>query len=376
MYPFHLIYPFYPFYLLYLKHIHITNFKSYEEAEFTFDENVNGIVGRNGSGKTNLLDAIYYLSFCKSYFSAQDIFSVRFDTDFFAIHGEFHNSETQNNTQVSCTYKNGHKSMRANKKEYSRLSAHIGLFPVVMVSPYDSDIIHGGSELRRKFFDTIISQFDAEYLQQLISYRKLLMQRNALLKQMFENRRMDPSLCQIIDEQMIPLGNFIFTRRQDFIQNISPIFQKHYSQLSDGRETVEIQYQSGLLESTYEAGLQGASVADARSGFSNFGVHKDDYLFLINGQPVKRYGSQGQQKSFSLALRLAQFDYSYERKKIKPILLLDDIFDKLDKARISELLNMVGQDHFGQVFITDTDENRVKQILGEFGIQHQIIGIT
>ena len=360
---------------MFLRYLKLTNFKSYEEAEFSFDENVNGIVGRNGSGKTNLLDAIYYLSFCKSYFSAQDVFSVRFDTDFFAIHGEFHNTETQNNTQVSCTYKNGHKSMRANKKEYSRLSAHIGLFPVVMVSPYDSDIIHGGSELRRKFFDTIISQFDAEYLQQLISYRKLLMQRNALLKQMFESRKMDASICQIIDEQMIPLGNFIFTRRQDFIQNISPIFQKHYQQLSDGRETVEIQYQSGLLTSSYTEGLQSASVADARSGFSNFGVHKDDFLFLINGQPVKRYGSQGQQKSFSLALRLAQFDYSYERKKIKPILLLDDIFDKLDKARISELLNMVGQDHFGQVFISDTDENRVKQILGEFGIQHQILKI-
>lgn len=360
---------------MYLKHLKLTNFKSYEEAEFSFDENVNGIVGRNGSGKTNLLDAIYYLSFCKSYFSAQDVFSVRFDTDFFAIHGEFYNRETRNSTQVSCTYKNGHKSMRANKKEYSRLSAHIGLFPVVMVSPYDSEIIHGGSEVRRKFFDTIISQFDAEYLQQLISYRKLLMQRNALLKQMFESRKMDASICQILDEQMIPLGNFIFTRRQDFIQNISPIFQKHYRQLSDGQEEVEIQYQSGLLTSTYPEGLQSASVADARSGFTNFGIHKDDFLFLINGQPVRRYGSQGQQKSFSLALRLAQFDYSFERKKIKPILLLDDIFDKLDKARISELLNMVGQDHFGQVFITDTDENRVKQILTEYGIQHQILAI-
>ncbi len=372
MYPFHLIYPFYP---LYLKHIHITNFKSYEEAEFTFDENVNGIVGKNGSGKTNLLDAIYYLSFCKSYFAAQDMFSVRFDTDFFAIHGEFFNRETQNNTLVSCTYKNGHKSMRANKKEYQRLSAHIGQFPVVMVSPYDSDIINGGSEVRRKFFDTIISQFDGEYLQQLISYRKLLMQRNALLKQMFESRKMDASLCQIIDEQMIPLGNFIFTRRQDFIQNISPIFQKHYNQLSEGQEEVEIQYQSGLLTSTYQEGLQSTSVADARSGFTNFGIHKDDFLFLINGQPVKRYGSQGQQKSFSLALRLAQFDYSFERKKIKPILLLDDIFDKLDRTRISELLGMVGKDHFGQVFISDTDENRVKQILTEYGIQHQIVEI-
>ena len=361
---------------MFLKHLKLTNFKSYEEAEFSFDENVNGIVGKNGSGKTNLLDAIYYLSFCKSYFAAQDVFSVRFDTDFFAIHGEFCNRETQNNTQVSCTYKNGHKSMRANKKEYQKLSAHIGLFPVVMVSPYDSDIINEGSETRRKFFDTIISQFDAEYLQQLISYRKLLMQRNALLKQFFDNKSFDASLLQIVDEQMIPLGNFIFTRRQDFIQNISPIFQKHYQQLSDGQENVEIQYQSGLLTSTYTEGLQSTSAADLHSGFTNFGIHKDDFLFLINGQPVKRFGSQGQQKSFSLTLRLAQFDYSYERKQVKPILLLDDIFDKLDRARIAELLNMVGQDHFGQVFISDTDENRVKQILGEHGIQHKIVEIT
>ena len=361
---------------MYLKYLKLTNFKSYEEAEFTFDENVNGIVGKNGSGKTNLLDAIYYLSFCKSYFASQDVFSVRFDSDFFAIHGEFYNRETQNNTQVSCTYKNGHKSMRANKKEYQRLSAHIGLFPVVMVSPYDSDIINEGSDTRRKFFDTIISQFDAEYLQQLISYRKLLMQRNALLKQFSDTHTFDSSLLQIVDEQMIPLGNFIFTRRQDFIQNISPIFQKHYIQLSDGQEVVEIQYQSGLLTSTYTEGLQSSSAADAHSGFTNFGVHKDDFLFLINGQPIKRFGSQGQQKSFSLALRLAQFDYSFERKQIKPILLLDDIFDKLDRARISELLNMVGQEHFGQVFISDTDENRVKQILGEHGIQHQILEIT
>lgn len=358
---------------VYLSHIKLTNFKNYEEAEFDFDPNVNGIVGRNGSGKTNLLDAIYYLSFCKSYFSAQDLFSVRFGTDFFAIHGEFFSYETRNNTVVSCTYKNGHKSMRANKKEYQRLSAHIGLFPVVMVSPYDSDIINEGSDIRRKFFDMIVAQFDKEYLQQLISYRKLLQQRNALLKQFASGAPFDPELLQIIDEQMMPLGTFIFERRRDFIADVQAIFQQHYARLAGDAEQVEVVYQSGLLESSYPDGLRDNAPADVRSGFSNFGIHKDDYAFLINGQPVKRFGSQGQQKSFSLALRLAQFDYSHQRNQVKPILLLDDIFDKLDKTRISALLQMVGQEHFGQVFLSDTDEIRVSQILSDYDIRHKIL---
>ncbi len=360
---------------MYLKNIQLSNFKSYEEAEFSFNGNVNAIVGKNGSGKTNLLDAIYYLSFCKSYFSAQDIFSVRFDTDYFAIHGTFCQRESDNSAHISCTYKNGHKSMRANKKEYPRLSAHIGQYPVVMVSPYDSEIIHGGSEVRRKFFDAVISQFDAEYLQELISYRKLLQQRNALLKKMLDERHFEETLLSILDEQMSPLGQQIFERRKTFITEIQPIFQKHYEQLTKDAENVEILYQSGLMDHTFEAGIQENWTTDAKTGFSNFGPHKDDFLFLLNGQPVKRFGSQGQQKSFSLAMRLAQFDYCFGQKRIKPILLLDDIFDKLDRNRISELLNMVGNDHFGQVFITDTDENRVHQILGEHHIAHQIIEI-
>ena len=361
---------------MYLKNIQLSNFKSYEEAEFSFNENVNAIVGKNGSGKTNLLDAIYYLSFCKSYFSAQDIFSVRFDTDFFAIHGTFCQRETDNSALISCTYRNGHKSMRANKKEYPRLSAHIGQYPVVMVSPYDSEIIHGGSEVRRKFFDAVISQFDSEYLQQLISYRKLLQQRNTLLKQMQENRHFEDTLLTIFDEQMSPLGQAIYECRRNFISQIQNIFQKHYAQLTKEAERVEIIYQSGLSEFSFDTGIRQNLSLDAKTGFSNFGVHKDEYLFLINGQPVKRFGSQGQQKSFSLAMRLAQFDYCYEKKQIKPILLLDDIFDKLDRVRIAELLNMVGNDHFGQVFISDTDEHRVHQILDEHHIAHQIIEIT
>lgn len=358
---------------MYLKNLTLANFKNYGEAGFAFNENVNGIVGKNGSGKTNLLDAIHYLSFCKSYFSPQDIYSVRFDADFFAVHGDFYDSNTRNSTHVSCVYKNGHKSMRANRKEYSRLSAHIGLFPVVIVSPYDSDIINGGSENRRKFFDVIISQYDREYLQHLISYRKLLVQRNALLKQMAESRRHDNTLLEVIDGQMDLSGTFIHGVRRDFIDKIRPVFRIHYQRLSHSAEEVDLQYMSALNEKRFADGLRDSFAADIKSGFTNFGVHKDDFAFLIGGRPVKRYGSQGQQKSFSLALRLAQFDYSFELKNIKPILLLDDIFDKLDMARTAELLNMVGQEHFGQVFLTDTDENRVKRILSEHGISHRII---
>ena len=360
---------------MYLKHIHLTNFKSYTEASFAFNSNVNGIVGANGSGKTNLLDAIHYLSFGKSCFSAKDVSSVRLGEDFFALHGDFEDEGSGNTTQVSCVYKNGVKSLRANKKEYQRLSDHVGLFPVVMVSPYDSDIINDGNEVRRRFFDKIISQFDKLYLQHLIHYRKLLQQRNAVLRQQQETGHADFSLLQVIDLQLVEDGNVLFQRRRQFIGDIRPMFLRHYRQLSRAGEAVDVQYESGLAEMTFSEGLSKNYAADARSGYTTFGVHKDDYLFTIDGQPMKHFGSQGQQKSFSLALRLSQFDYAFASNHRKPILLLDDIFDKLDRSRITELLNMVGQEHFGQVFISDTDETRVRAILGEHGISHEIFEI-
>ncbi len=360
---------------MYLKSIQLTNFKSYTEASFAFNSNVNGIVGANGSGKTNLLDAIHYLSFGKSCFSAKDVSSVRLGTDFFALHGDFADEESGNTTQVSCVYKNGAKSLKANKKEYERLSDHVGLFPVVMVSPYDSDIINDGNEVRRKFFDKIISQFDKIYLQHLIHYKKLLLQRNAVLRQQMESRHADLSLLQVIDYQLVEDGVQLYERRKQFIEDIRPMFLEHYRRLSGGVEEVDIRYDSALLETAYEEGLAKSFPADSKCGFTTFGVHKDDYDFTIGGQPVKHFGSQGQQKSFSLALRLSQFDYAFAYNHRKPILLLDDIFDKLDRNRITELLNMVGKEHFGQVFISDTDEMRVKAILGEHGIEHQIFEI-
>ena len=360
---------------MYLRTIQLTNFKSYTDASFSFNSNVNGVVGANGSGKTNLLDAIHYLSFGKSCFSAKDVSSVRLGTDFFALHGDFADEDSGNTTQVSCVYKNGTKSLKANKKEYDRLSDHVGLFPVVMVSPYDSDIINDGSEVRRKFFDKIISQFDKIYLQHLIHYKKLLLQRNALLRQQMETRHADLSLLQVVDYQMMEDGIQLFQRRRQFIEDIRPMFLEHYRQLTQGREEVDIRYESELAETRYDEGLAKAFPADSKCGFTTFGVHKDDYDFTIDGNPVKHFGSQGQQKSFSLALRLSQFDYAFAYNKRKPILLLDDIFDKLDRSRITELLNMVGQEHFGQVFISDTDETRVRAILDEHGIAHEIFEI-
>jgi len=361
---------------MYLKHLQVSNFKNYEENEFVFHENVNCFVGKNGSGKTNLLDAIHYLSFCKSYFYSQDTFSVRFNTDFFAIHGLFESFENGTHTKIGCVFKNGRKTMKANQKEYQRLSDHIGLFPLIMVSPYDNDMINEGSESRRKFFDISISQFDKEYLQQLISYQKVIQQRNQLLKQYLSGEKIDVSLLQIYNNQLLPLGNYIFEKRKAFVSDILPDFKRYYQTLSNAHETVSIIYQSQLFELNFEKGLQENEAQDFRSAYTHFGIHKDDFLFLINEMPLKRFGSQGQQKSFSLALKLAQYDYIATRKKIKPILLLDDIFDKLDNLRITQLLNMVGQHHFGQVFITDTDEERLKKILEKHGISSKVIRIV
>jgi DNA replication and repair protein RecF len=359
---------------MYLVDLSVINFKNYSSQEFQFHSNVNAILGRNGTGKTNLLDAIHYLAFTKSYFPSQDIYSVKNEEDFFAIHGHFHRFEIpENSTKISCTYKNNRKTMKANQKEYSRLSDHYGLYPLVMISPYDHDIINEGSDVRRKFFDMIISQIDKEYLQHLIRYQKLLTQKNTTLKQLLAREHQNYSLLEIYNEQLSPLANKIFNKRKEFIHELSPGFEQYYRYISDGNETVEIRYQSQLENESFDKGIGLAQQTDIQTGYSTFGTHRDDFNFIINNKPLKRFGSQGQQKSFALAIKLAQFDFIYEKKKIKPLLLLDDIFDKIDPFRSNQLITLVGEHHFGQVFLTDTDPNRVEKIFEEHQIPHHII---
>lgn len=359
---------------MFLQRIQLSNFKNYEVAEFSFIENVNAIVGDNGSGKTNLLDAIHYLSFCKSYFSSQDLPAVRFDSPGFAIHGEFMGLDDEHTHSVSCGFKpGGRKVVKENLKECDRLSDHIGQYPVIMVAPNDSNLVHGGSELRRKFFDMTISQFDRNYLQSLISYQKLLAQRNTLLKQMFEQGRYDPAFLQIYDDQLAPIGEEIHRQRRAFVDEMLPTFQKHYQFLADSREEVSIDYVSSLNEMPLAESLRRNESADYKAGFTCAGIHKDEFEFLMNGVSVRKFSSQGQQKTFLLALKLSQFDYIFDKKRLKPILLLDDIFDKLDEKRIRKLLYLVGNDHFGQVFLTDTDHNRVDRILSGNHITYQVI---
>ena len=361
---------------MFLKSLQLVNFKNYAEGSYEFSDKVNAVVGPNGSGKTNLLDAIHYMSLCKSYFLSQDGYAVRFGEEAFAIHGEFHGFDDDRSRKVSCVYRQGgRKSVRFNGKEYERMSDHIGQFPLIMVAPYDNDIIHEGSEVRRRFFDMVISQFDREYLHDLISYQKVLAQRNVVLKQSWESGHLDGALLQIYNDQLVPYAEAVFAKRCRFVETIIPVFQKYYDYLSESRETVDIHYQSSLERQPFAETLLQNAEADFRAGHTTAGIHKDDYDFLMDGRSVKRFSSQGQQKSFSLALKLSQFDYIYNMKRLKPILLLDDIFDKLDESRISQLLNLVGNEHFGQVFLSDTDEERIVRILEKHGIAHKIFRV-
>jgi DNA replication and repair protein RecF len=347
---------------MYCKQLSVINFKNYREASLVFSPKFNCFTGNNGSGKTNLLDAIHYLSLCKGFTNPIDTQNILFEEEMFMIQGRYQINGQED--ELYCGLKRNHRKVfKRNKKEYERLSDHIGLFPLVLLSPADTQLILGGSEDRRKFLDSVISQYDKEYLYKLISYNKALLQRNTLLKQFAERRYFDAASLEIWDEQLVANGTYVFHARQDFFGTFLDVFRSHYAFLSDGNEHVDIEYLSGFSDGQeFLQLLEESRDKDRQAQYTTVGIHKDDLSFLIHGWPAKKFGSQGQQKSFIIALKLAQFSFTRDIKGFHPILLFDDIFDKLDECRVQQLMQMVSEQHFGQVFITDTHTERIESL--------------
>ena len=359
---------------LFLHKLSLVSFKNYAHAEIVFSERFNCITGNNGEGKTNLLDAIHYLSFTKSYFNPLDSQNIFHDAPLFVIQGEFLLGEKEE--EVFCAQKKGErKQFKLNKKEYSRFAEHIGLFPVVLTSPSDIELILEGSEIRRKFADSIISQYDRQYLEYIIAYTKVLLQRNAQLKQFSKNGNFEVEHLRIWDVQLIELGNKIFKKRKEFSAEFEPIFQKYYELISGGKEKVEMAYQSQLSNRDFEALLNEAQDKDRGMEYSTVGLHKDDWEFRMNKFPIKKFASQGQQKSYLLAVKLAQFEFVKQHRQIIPILMLDDIHDKLDEQRTKHLIELVSGDGFGQVFITDTSKERIQKLFTEVNLEMKIFKV-
>jgi len=352
---------------MWLKNITLLNFKNYSDADLRFSKTVNAFVGNNGAGKTNLLDAIHYLCLCKSYFNPIDSQQIKTTEELFLIQGDFDRQEK--NEKITCgVKKNQKKQFKRNKKEYDKLASHIGLFPLVMISPYDVTIIMDGSEERRRFMDNVISQTDAQYLDELMTYNRHLLNRNALLKQIAVTRRYDPALLEIFDEQLTASGKKIFEKRKQFMLDYIQLFNKYYQYLTTDAEQVSLTYLSQLNDTPFETLLQQSVEKDKILERTTTGIHKDDLIFSIAEMPLKKFGSQGQQKSFLIALKLAQYAYVEKYKGFKPLLLLDDIFDKLDDHRMHKLMEMVSHHDFGQIFITDTGKERVLNIFNQIKV--------
>ena len=359
---------------MYLKELSLINFKNYSEAEFKFSPKVNAFVGDNGAGKTNILDALYYLSFTKSYFIQQDSLNVKHDEDFFLIKGLYNKGEEE--LDLSCGYKKDKKKVvKKNNKEYKKLAEHIGTIPLVMITPSDSTLIIGGSEERRKFIDGVISQYNKDYLNNLLNYNKILIQRNQLLKQFAKGGFFDSDLLSTYDEQLNKYGTDIYTERNTFIKELVPVFQKYYNHISGGNELVKMDYKSQLSEKNlldlFEQNLE----KDRIVTHTTVGIHKDDIELSLGEYPIKKLGSQGQQKTYLIALKLAQFEFMSKLNKFKPILLFDDIFDKLDAKRVEHILRLVLDNNFGQIFMTDANRYRIERILSELSDQYTVYNI-
>lgn len=350
---------------MFLKEISIENFKNCQNTTFKFAKNLNCIIGRNGAGKTNLLDAVYYSSFCKSYFPLNDQLCLHKGSSFFTINSTFSNEDIDHDIIIYCSEEKD-KKISCNGKKYQRLSDHIGKFPTIMVTPSDISLIDGGSSERRRFLDIFISQFDSDYLQTLVRYNKVIDQRNKLLKDARQGAGDIRDIIDIYDLQLCELGLKIDIKRREAIYEITPSFCQYYNHISKESEEVLIEYLTEVDYSDYYTVLKSNFQRDIAIGHTTKGVHRDDICLMLNGQPLKQSGSQGQKKTFLLALTFAKYTYIYFRSKKKPVLLLDDLFDKLDKIRMSAIIEIVSGEDFGQIFITDTDRDSVKDILSQF----------
>ena len=355
-----------------LNKIHILNYKNIESAEVPFSSKINCFLGNNGMGKTNLLDAIYYLSFCKSASLLPDTQNIKHDEEFFMLQGTY--EHLGQDEEIYCAMKRRQKKhFKRNKKEYEKFSDHIGLIPLVMISPDDFELISGGSEERRKFLDMVISQHNKVYLEYLIRYNKALQQRNILLK---ADVLPDETLFEIWEDQMSQAASFIYNERRNFLASFIPVFQKYYNLICRGNETVSLEYQSHLNDGSLDALLKESRTRDRILGYSTRGIHRDDLSMMLGDYPIKKIGSQGQNKTFLIALKFAQFAYLKQQQIGTPILLLDDIFDKLDSQRMEEIIKLVSGDEFGQIFITDTNREYLDEIIRKIGSDYRLFTVT
>ncbi|MDD2564953.1 MAG: DNA replication and repair protein RecF [Salinivirgaceae bacterium] len=361
---------------MYLKQLIINNYKNLEQVKTDFTRGINCFVGYNGAGKTNLLSAIYYLSACKDYFNLPDSQNILNDNDFFIIDGHFSKQDSESERVYCGVQRDRGKTMSLNGKDYQRLSDHIGYIPLVMITPSDTMVIHTGSEDRRRMLNFMISQFDRSYLNMVIQYNKVIENRNKALKGMRETRQTDELTLEMYDVQLIKYGTAIHKTRKTFMENFIDIFQRYYTLISGNNEKVGLQYNSQLNNGEFETMLKQARTADLTSGYTTVGIHKDDLEFTIDTRAVKKSASQGQQKTFIIAIKLAYYDYSASKTEIKPLLLLDDIFDKLDSIRVSKIVALVSADHFGQIFITDANKVRMENILKDINSDYKIFSVT
>jgi len=359
---------------LFLKKISIINYKNILDKEYELDPKINCFVGDNGVGKTNILDAVYHLSMGKSYFNVKNDQLINRGKDYMLVDGVF---ELNNkNESIVFSLKIGEKKvLKRNGKPYKKFSNHIGLIPVVLISPYDNDLINEGSSERRKFIDSIISQNDKEYLINLIAYTRVIQNRNKLLKQYNRSVDFDLDTIKVYDDQIYKLSEPIFKARDKFIKEFTHLVLEKYKHISDDKEKISIEYKSDLINNNIENLIKDSFQKDVILQYTSVGLHKDDFVFNIDENRIKRFGSQGQQKSFLIALKLAQFDYLKNETGNSPILLMDDIFDKLDLMRVKRIVEIVNSTNFGQLFLSDTDKERIEKVLSSLNLSSKIFEV-